>query len=146
PSGTGTVAPGMPAAQRATPPTHHNSGPVKRISSRAAPGHTVQSAAAAVPSTVIGAITAATTRLAAVATRLNRPEIAATRGAVTICAAHATASASASGLGHPLSASRRDQTGAMTISAAVASTDSANPTSTASCGATANNTSTVAAR
>ncbi|CAG6857444.1 hypothetical protein PICSAR132_02426 [Mycobacterium avium subsp. paratuberculosis] len=146
PSGTGTVAPGTPAARWATPPTHHNSGPVKRISSRAPAGQIGHSAAAAVPSTVIGAITAATSRFAAAATTLNRPEMAATKGAVTSCAAQATATASANGLGQPRSANRRDQAGARTTSAAVASTDSANPTSTDSCGATANNTSTVAAR
>ena len=44
--------------------------------------------------------------------------------------------ASASGLGQPRATSRRDQTGAMTTSAAVADTDSAKPTSTASCGRT----------
>ena len=70
----------------------------------------------------------------------------ATSGAVTRCAAQATASASASGLGQPLAASRRDHGGAITTNAAVAITDSANPTSTASCGATASNTTTVADR
>src|ERR1700750_1910953 len=52
--------------------------------------------------------------------------------------------ASASGLGQPLATRRPDHTGAMTTSAAVAETESANPTSTASCGATTINTSTVA--
>lgn len=83
--------------------------------------------------------------MAAAATTLKRPEIAATSGAVTICAAQATASASANGLGIPLPVSRRDHSGAMTTSAAVASADSAKPTSTARCGASANNSSTVAA-
>ena len=131
PAGTGTVAPGTPAAQCATLNTHHSSGPVKRINSCAPAGHSTHNTAAALPSTVIGAITAATARLATAATRLNRPEIPATSGAVTTCAAHATASASASGLGQPRPTRRRDQAGAMTTSAAVASTDSAKPTSTA---------------
>ena len=42
---------------------------------------------------------------------------------------------SASGFGTPRAVSRADQAGARTTSAAVADTDRANPTSTASCGA-----------
>ena len=57
PAGTGTDAPGIPAAQRATFNSHHSSGPVNRISSAAPAGHNADSAAAAVPITVIGAIT-----------------------------------------------------------------------------------------
>ena len=117
---------------------------MKRINSCAPAGHNTHNAAAALPSTVIGATAAAAARLATTATRLTRPEIPATNGAVTTCAAQATASASASGLGQPRPAKRRDQTGAITTSAAVASTDSAKPTSTASCGATASSTSTEA--
>ena len=70
----------------------------------------------------------------------------ATSGAVTTCAAHATARASASGLGQPMATNRRDHTGAMRTSAAVATTESAKPASTASCGASASTISTVADR
>ncbi len=87
------------------------------------------------PITVIGAITPATARFAATATMLNVPEMAATSGAVTSWAATATLTASASGLGQPRATSRRDHAGATTTSAAVADTDNANPTSTASSGA-----------
>ena len=80
-------------------------------------------------------MTTATARFAATETRLNVPEIPATSGAVTSWAATATLTASASGLGHPRPTRRRDHTGAMTTSAAVADTDNANPTSTASSGA-----------
>ncbi len=59
----------------------------------------------------------------------------ATSGAVTSCAASAMLTASASGRGQPRAARRRDHAGAMTTRAAVADTDSANPTSTASSGA-----------
>src|ERR1700722_10852034 len=99
PSGTGTVAAGTSAADRATPNTHQTSGPVKRINSWAPASHTTHNTAAALPSTVIGAISGATARLAAAATRLTRPEMPATSGAVTTGAAHATARASPSGLG-----------------------------------------------
>ena len=101
PDGTPTDAPGTPAAHRATRSSHHNSGPVNRISSCAPAGHSGHSAAAAVPTTVIGGITAATARLATTATTLNVPDIPATSGAVTSCAATATLTASASGLGQP---------------------------------------------
>ena len=63
----------MPAAQRAIFNSHHSSGPVNRISSWAPTGHSADSAAAAVPITVIGAITPATARFAATATTLNVP-------------------------------------------------------------------------
>ena len=79
------------------------------------------------------------------ATRLSWPEIAATSGAVTSCAASAMPTASASGLGHPRATSVADQIGAITISAAVADTDSAKPTFTASCGAKTISDMTVAA-
>ena len=85
-------------------------------------GHQTDSAAAAVPITVIGAITTATARLASAATTLNVPEMAATSGAVTSCAATATLTASANGLGQPRATSRRDHPGAITTSAAVADT------------------------
>ena len=64
-------------------------------------------------------------------------------GAVTNCAAHATQTASASHFGQPAATRRRDHTGAMTTSAAVATTDRARPTSTANCGATTISNSTV---
>ena len=48
-------------------------------------------------------------------------------------------------LGQPAETRRRDQIGAMTTSAAVATTDKARPTSTANCGATTINNSTVPA-
>ena len=105
---------------------------MNRISRCAPAGQNKHSAAAALPSTVIGAISAATAKLAAAATRLSRPEMPAISGAVTNCAAHATQAASASGLGQPAATRRRDHTGAMTTSAAVATTDNAKPTSTAS--------------
>ena len=57
--GTLIDAPGTPAAHRATRSSHHNSGPVNRISSCAPDGHSGFRAAAAVPTTVIGGITAA---------------------------------------------------------------------------------------
>ena len=131
PDGTGTLAAGTPAAQCAIRSTHHSSGPVNRISSCAAAGQNKHSAPAALPSTVIGAISAATARLAAAATTLTRPEMPAISGAVTNCAAHATQTASDNGLGQPAATRRRDQIGAMTTSAAVATTDNARPTSTA---------------
>ena len=118
---------GIFAAQCAIRNNHHSSGPVNRISSCAPDGQNRHSAAAAVPSTVIGAISAATARLAAADTRLTRPEMPAISGAVTNCAAHATQTASASGLGQPAATRRRDQIGAMTTSAAVATTDKARP-------------------
>src|SRR5579875_1225628 len=83
PTGTGMLAPGTMAAQWATLSTHHTSGPVKRISSCAAAGQHTPTVAAAVPSTVIGTITGAAARLATAATTLTRPEIPATKGAVT---------------------------------------------------------------
>src|SRR6201984_533763 len=92
PSGAGTVAAGTCDDHRATPNTHHTSGPVKRINSWATASHTTHTTAAALPSTVSGAIAGATTRLAPAATRLTRPEMPATSGAVTACAANATAS------------------------------------------------------
>ncbi len=137
-------APVMPAAQCATRSSHHSSGPVNRMSNSAPDGHSGHSAAAAVPTTVIGGITAATARLAATETTLNVPDIPATRGAVTSCAATATLTASASGLGQPRPVRRRDHTGATTTSAAVADTDSAKPTSTASSGAAIISTITLA--
>ena len=118
---------------------------MNRISRSPAAGHTGHRAAAAVPSTVIGGITGATTRFAITATRLSWPEIAATSGAVTSCAASAMPTASASGLGHPRATSAADQTGATTIRAAVATTDNAKPAFTASCGAKTINEITVAA-
>src|SRR3954454_4986338 len=135
PDGTPTNAPGTPAAHRATRSSHHNSGPVNRISSCAPGGHSGHSAAAAVPTTVIGGITAATARLATTDTTLNVPDIPATSGAVTSCAATATLTASAGGFAQPRATKRCDHAGAITTSAAVAETDSANPTSTASSGA-----------
>ena len=69
--------------------------------------------------------------------------MAATNGAVTTWAAPATAIASANGLGQPRPTRRPDQPGATTTSAAVATTDSEKPMSTARCGATASNTNTV---
>lgn len=83
----------------------------------------------------MGGITGATARLAARPTRLSCPETAATRGAVTSCAAAATQTASATGLGHPRAVNLADQSGAATTRAAVASTESANPISTANSGA-----------
>src|ERR1700712_3519344 len=90
PDGTGTAAPGRLAPQCATLSSHHVSGPVKRISSCPPPGQLVERIAAAVPITVIGGITTATTRFAATDTRLNVPEIPAISGAVTNWAATAT--------------------------------------------------------
>src|SRR5262249_19197587 len=60
------------------------------------------------------------------------------------CAATATLTASASGLGQPRPTRRRDHTGAITTNAAVAATDSANPISTASSGAAIISTMTLA--
>ncbi len=60
PDGTPTEAPGTPAAHRATRSSHHNSGPVNRINSCAPDGHSGHSAAAVVPTTVIGGISSAT--------------------------------------------------------------------------------------
>src|SRR5882757_7598727 len=135
PDGTGTTAPGTADAHLATRSSHHNSGPVKRTKNCAAAGHTVDTAAAPVPITVMGAMTTATARFAAIDTRLTVPDIPATSGAVTSWAATATLTASARGLGQPRSTSRRDHTGAITTSAAVADADSAKPMSTASWGA-----------
>ena len=135
PEGTGTAAAGSAAPVSATRNSHHSSGPVNRMNNRAADGHTGHRAAAAVPSSVIGGMTTATARLASTPTKLSRPEMAATNGAVTNCAASAMQMPSASGFGTPRAVSRADQAGARTTSAAVADTDRANPTSTASCGA-----------
>jgi hypothetical protein len=91
--------------------------------------------AAAVPITVIGTMAIAAARLAITATTLNVPEMAATRGAVTSWAATATLTASESGLGQPRETMCCDHAGATITSAAVADTDKAKPTSTASSGA-----------
>ena len=99
PEGTGTAAPGIAAQSSATRSSHHSSGPVSRISRAATAGSGTLSAAAAVPSIVMGGMTGVTARLAASPTRLSCPETAAMSGAVTSCAAAATHSASASGLG-----------------------------------------------
>src|SRR5205807_7562697 len=64
PDGTGTLAAGTPAAQCAMCNTHHSSGPVNRISSCAAAGQNKHDAPAALPNTVIGAISGSTARLA----------------------------------------------------------------------------------
>ena len=117
---------------------------MNRISSRAAEGQSVDSVAATVPITVMGGMTTATARFATTETRLKVPDMPATIGAVTNCAANATTTASASGLGQPRPTSRRDQTGAITTSAAVAATDSAKPRSTANSGATIISTITLA--
>src|SRR4029079_12643425 len=53
---------------------------------------------------------------------------------------------SPNGLAHPPSPTRRDHTGAITTSAAVAATDSANPTSTDSSGAAIISTITLSAK
>ncbi len=94
------------------------------------------------PSTVAGATTGAASRLATTATRLTWPEIAATTGVHASCAASGTDSASAAHRGsHRHSASR--QPGARNTIPAVASTDSANPTSPASHGSNSISTSTA---
>ena len=77
----GNGSPVIPAAPRATLSSHHNSGPVNRINNCAPEGHSGHSAAAAVPTTVIGRITAATARLATTDTTLKVPDIPATSGA-----------------------------------------------------------------
>ena len=69
--GTGAVAHGIPPAQCATRNSHQSSGPVNRINISAACGQIGHSAAAAVPSTVIGAMTGVAARFATTATRLT---------------------------------------------------------------------------
>src|SRR6185295_11441279 len=101
PEGTESDPPGTAAAHRATCNNHHSSGPVNRISRSAPAGQSAHNAAAPVPTTVMGGITAATARLAATDTTLKVPDIPATSGAVTSCAATATHTASARGLGQP---------------------------------------------
>src|SRR5262249_24568957 len=83
PDGTLMEDPGTPAAHRATRNSHHNSGAVTGIKSGAPDGHRRHGVAAAVPTTVIGEITAATARLATTDTTLKVPDIPATSGAAT---------------------------------------------------------------
>src|SRR5439155_1536500 len=74
------------------------------------------------------------TTLAGTATKLTRPDIAATTGAVIKCAAAATATDSATPIGRPRLRSARTQPGAITTSAAEARTDIANDALPASVG------------
>lgn len=134
PSGQPMVAPGRPAAWRATRISQSASGPARRTSSSASHEDAGATSAATTPSTVAGATTGAASRFASTATRLTSPTMPATTGAVARCAAAGTATASASPRGTPRADRPRAQRGASSTSASVASTDSANPKLTAIAG------------
>ncbi len=145
PANQATDPPGTSDAFRPTVISQPTSGPDSSTSTRAAPWWTGATTAASTPSTVAGATTGAATRLATTDTRLIRPEIATTSGAVTTLAAIGTASASASPIGTPRSRRAAAHRGARSTSAAVATTDNANPGSTPSAGSYRTSTTTVAA-
>ncbi|MDT4911716.1 MAG: hypothetical protein QOC66_844 [Pseudonocardiales bacterium] len=92
----------------------------------------------------MSATTGSASTLAGMATRLSRPEIAATIGAVTRWAAAATATDSATPSGTPRSRSARAQPGAISNNATVASTDIAKEALPASGGSQISSASTAA--
>src|SRR6185312_3312269 len=108
--------------------------------------HTVATSAAAKPSTVTTGTAGSASTFAGIATRLIRPEMAAITGAVTRCAAVATARDSASTGGTCHLRNVASQPGAINSRAAVANADIANPGSVANNGSHTSNASTVAAR
>jgi hypothetical protein len=88
--------------------------------------------AAANPRTVVTATTGSANTLAGMATMLTAPEMITINGAVTRCAAAATATDSATTGGTRRRRSACAQPGAMSSNATVASTDMAKPRSVAS--------------
>jgi hypothetical protein len=95
PPGHGSAAPGRAPRWSATQTSQRHGQPATCAHPRATGSDQGASAAAANPKTVTGATTGSASTFAGIATRLTRPEIAATIGAVTRCAAVATAIASA---------------------------------------------------
>ena len=115
---------------RASGSASRRTGPGRRRTG----GTTAPTTVASSPSTVAGATAGAASRLAGSDTRLTVPESAATSGAVASPAAALTARASATQRPARRARNRRDQAGASSTMAAVASTERANPGSRASPG------------
>ncbi len=145
PAGHGDVASGSEAATRAVAASQPAGQPASQTRTSAAGDQSGAATAATRPSRVTGATAGAATRFAGSETQLTVPVSPATSGAVAAPAAALTASASASGGQQPRLRSPRDQPGASRTMAAVATTDSAKPASTANPGSTTSRTSTAAA-
>jgi hypothetical protein len=144
PPGHEIVAPCSPPKKSATCTNHRHGHPAIQASAAPAPSQIGARTAAAKPITVIITTTGSASTFAGTATRLTRPEMAATTGAVTRCAAAATATDSAMPSGTPRSRSAHAQPGASTSNAAVARTDIANEALAASVGCQSNSASTAA--
>jgi hypothetical protein len=144
PPGQPTVAPCSPPKKFASQTSQRHGHPARSASRRAGANHSGDTTAAAKPTIVVGATTGSASTFAGMATRLTRPEIAAMIGAVTTCAAAATATDSAMTAGTRLRRKATAHAGASTSSAAVASTDMAKPALPASSGSHMSSPRTVA--
>ncbi len=144
PPGQPRLAPSRPPRRSATRTSQRHGHPASHASTRAPPSHTGAIAAATNPNTVAGATAGSASTFAGMATRLTRPEIAAMTGAVTACAAAATAIASATPIGTCQRRSWAAHPGAISNSAPVARADMAKPALVHSVGSQINNASTVA--
>ncbi len=136
---------GTAAACLPTQISQFTSGSASRAANWAMPRCSGAAAAATTPSTVAGATTGPATRFAITVTRLICPDKPAISGAVASAAATGVTTALASSAGTPLARSRADHAGASSTSAAVASTDRANPGATPSCGSCSTSTTTAVA-
>src|SRR5213075_434223 len=95
PLGHGSVAPCQPPKNSASHTNQRHGQPASCARATPRPIHTGAISAAPKPSTVVTATTGSASMFAGIATMLTRPEMAATTGAVTTCAAAATATDSA---------------------------------------------------
>ena len=131
PPNQGRRAPGTLPSRSATPTSHRHGQPATQARPRAPPDQTGATTAAPNPKTVATGTAGSASTFAGTATRLTRPDSAAITGAVTRCAAVATAKASAIPAGTRRRRNAAAQPGASSSSAAVASTDMAKPASAA---------------
>jgi hypothetical protein len=145
PDGHGTASTGTPAPALANATSHRAGHDASQAKSSAPPGHSGESTADPTPSSVAGATAGAASRFAGTATRLTSPDNATMIGPQATCAAAGTASASASPPGTPRARRASRHRGASSTNAPVATTDKANPASTASAGSTSRPTTTAAA-
>ena len=145
PVGHGNRAPGSVPNQLATQTSQRQGNPANAARNWPIGIRIGAVSAAPNPAIVAAATTGSARMLAGIATRLTVPEIAAITGAVTRCAAAATATDSASIGGTRRRRNPAAHVGAMTNSDPVASTDMVNPASFASVGRQTSRPSTAAA-
>lgn len=134
PPGHPTVAPGKAAPVRATRVIHATGSAATCATSVAAGMWNGATSSTANPRTVAGATANSADRLHGTATRLTRSVKVTTTGAQTACAAHGTATTTATGIGQPRRTRAAAHLGASSRSAPVASTDRMNPKLRASAG------------